>query len=391
MAKWRYYEKLGADTIAERLNLNLEKHPPPEPPGGLRTRGAWSKSSVAEILKNPKYTGYQVYNRRARRSRGGRNKPNPPEMWVWSPEPAHEPLIPKWMFDEINAQSSERQGSRDGAGLKDDRRAKRTYLFRRRVVCDCGRRMIGNPRHGRTYYRCHPENNNRGRPDKYEGHPATIYMREDLIVSAVNEFFAQRVFGNARREMFVAGLDQAGDDDRHERDEERQRLRRKVADATRKQDNVLRQAEDADPNDPFAQGLRNRYNELEAERQAALSAISELDSQESKQPVRPSLDAVDLLDALPQLAVNLHRAPEDLLNKLFDLTQLTIRVHCKTGEATLTVTLPQDHISEVAETASEMEQEVPTGCDKIAGQSLCASCTCPRADTYSIHTKPAIR
>jgi hypothetical protein len=42
--------------------------------------------------------------------------------------------------------------------------------------------MIGNPRHGTTYYRCHPENNNRGRPDKYAGHPATVYMREDLIM-----------------------------------------------------------------------------------------------------------------------------------------------------------------------------------------------------------------
>lgn len=24
-------------------------------------------------------------------------------MWVWSAEPAHEPLIPKWTFDEITA------------------------------------------------------------------------------------------------------------------------------------------------------------------------------------------------------------------------------------------------------------------------------------------------
>jgi hypothetical protein len=100
--------------------------------------------SVAELLKNPKYTGYQVYNRRARRSRGGRNKPNPPEMWVWSPEPAHEPLMPKWMFDEFNARSTARQGSRDGSGLKNDPRVTRAYRFRRRVLCDRGRRMIGN-------------------------------------------------------------------------------------------------------------------------------------------------------------------------------------------------------------------------------------------------------
>ena len=46
IAKWRYYEQLGFDTIAERLNTNLDKYPPPQPPGGLRARGAWSKSSV---------------------------------------------------------------------------------------------------------------------------------------------------------------------------------------------------------------------------------------------------------------------------------------------------------------------------------------------------------
>jgi site-specific DNA recombinase len=74
-------------------------------------------------------------------------------------------------------------------------------------------------------------------------------------------------------------------------------------------------------------------------------AIAELDSKEVKQPVRPSVDAVGLLDALPQLKVNLHRAPEELLNRLFDLTQLTVRVHYKTEEATLTVTLPQDNLS----------------------------------------------
>lgn len=108
--------------------------------------------------RHSKYTGYQVYKRRARRSRGGRNKSNPPELWVWSAEAAHEPLIPKWMCDEFNARSGARKGSRDGAALKNDLRVRRTYWFRRRVLCDCGRRMIGNPRYGTTYYRCNPEN-----------------------------------------------------------------------------------------------------------------------------------------------------------------------------------------------------------------------------------------
>jgi site-specific DNA recombinase len=200
MAMWRYNEKLGADTIAERLNLDLEKRPPPDPPGGKRARGAWSKSSVVEILKNPKYTGSQVYNRRARRSRGGRNKPNPPEMWIWSPEPAHEPPIPKWMFDEINAVSSEKKGSRDGSEVDVHPETTRGYLFRSRVKCDCDRRMMGHHRRkGLIYYRCWPTNNNRGRPDKHAGHPRTIYIREEAIITAVNQVYTTYLFAPDRR------------------------------------------------------------------------------------------------------------------------------------------------------------------------------------------------
>ncbi|WP_181770924.1 recombinase family protein [Amycolatopsis pittospori] len=65
-----------------------------------------------DILRNPKYTGYQVFNRRATRSRRG--KVNDPIKWAWSPAPVHEPLIPKWMCDAINAGWKSNQGSRDG-------------------------------------------------------------------------------------------------------------------------------------------------------------------------------------------------------------------------------------------------------------------------------------
>lgn len=283
----RYHEQLGHDTIAERLNQDLDRHPPPEPPGRTRARNAWSKSSVRELLANPKYTGDQVYNRRARRSRGGRNKANPPEMWVWSAEPAHEPLIPKWMFDELNARSP-RRGSRDGATLKSDPRARGSYLFRRRVLCDCGRCMIGTVRPSGIYYRCHPAGNNRGRPDKHAGHPPTVYIREDVVTADVKRFFAERVFGPQRRELLLADLNTVDDTAQRERDARRQRLRRRLADTARKQENVLRQAEDADPHDPFTQGLRQHYNDLETERQAQLAAMSDLDQLDEQEPDTPS-------------------------------------------------------------------------------------------------------
>lgn len=150
---------------------------------------------------------------------------------------------------------------------------------------------------------------------------------------------------------------------------------------------MLRQAEDADPNDPFTHGLRSRYNDLEAERRAIHSTIEELDVKDLGAADRPSVETAELLEALPRLAVRLDQAPEELLNHSFDLTQLTIQVHYRTGEATLKVTLPQDHIEDVAETAIGLENEVPEGC-KTAGHALCASCACPRCGSYSIYTKP---
>jgi site-specific DNA recombinase len=100
----------------------------------------------------------------------------------------------KWMFDECTARSDQRQGSHEGAGLKNVPTTRRTYLLRRRVKCDCDRTMMGTARGDVVYYRCHPLTNNRGRPDKYADHPPTVYMREDLILTEVTRFFAEHVF-----------------------------------------------------------------------------------------------------------------------------------------------------------------------------------------------------
>jgi site-specific DNA recombinase len=61
--------------LQAKLNADLERFPPPDSPDPRRRTGRWGRSSVWEILRNPKYTGYQVWNRRARK-RGG--KTNPP-------------------------------------------------------------------------------------------------------------------------------------------------------------------------------------------------------------------------------------------------------------------------------------------------------------------------
>jgi hypothetical protein len=151
---------------------------------------------------------------------------------------------------------------------------------------------------------CTPRNNNRGRPDKYADHPKTIYIREDALMDAVSRFFADRLFGASRRAILDADLASLGDRAEREHNAERERLQRALADIMRRQNSVMRQAQEGDPDDPFTRALRGTYNELDAERAAMLAAIAALDVAADAEPTRPSPADEALLDALPYLAGN---------------------------------------------------------------------------------------
>jgi site-specific DNA recombinase len=239
MAHWRYYERLGCTTIAQRLNADLERYPPPEAPCRARTRGNWTRSSVYNILCNPKYTGYQVFNRRATTSKRGRV--NEPYKWVWSPKPAHEPLVEKWMFDEINGGRARNRGSRDGDTLNTYPSAKRKYILRGRVLHNCGRRMVGDKRgRGAAYYLCWPGKNNEGKPNLHPGLPTSVRVREDELLEAVCRFYADRLFSPERRSILEGDLGAVDDSATRERDAERQRQRKLLATIARQQESILR-------------------------------------------------------------------------------------------------------------------------------------------------------
>ncbi|GAA5151776.1 hypothetical protein GCM10023321_19390 [Pseudonocardia eucalypti] len=357
IALWRYYEKIGYDTIADRLNADLDKYPPPEPTIKARARGVWGKTSIMEILQNPKYTGYQVFNRRASRSAGG--KVNDPVKWVWSPEPVHEPLIPKWMYDEISARRWAKRGSRDSSEPNTHPATQRTYLLRGMLTHQCGRRMGGTMRNGHTYYLCYPAENNRARPDKYEGHPKTVYLRESALLDAISRFFAERVFGPYRQDLLTADLDTLDDRETRARQAERARLQKHIAKITRQQDSVLTQAQEGDPDEPFTKALRERYNNLEAEKTTALAVIAELDEADQAEPQRPTQDDVNLLTALPLLALDLRHAPEPLLRWLFEITKLNVQLH-DNDEVTITITLPVDHLHEITHAAERIIEVIPS-------------------------------
>lgn len=242
------------------------------------------------------------------------------------------------MYDELAARGGTRRGSRDGNSPNTHPATRRSYVLRGMVFCGCGRRMFGTHRHNITYYHCWPRSNNRGRPDKHAGHPKAVYLREDAVLEAITRFFADRVFGPHRRDIVAADLDGIHDRTERERQFERERLQRVVADVTRRQNSVLRQAQNGDRDDPFAKALRSTYNDLDAEKTAALSLIAQLDATNEAGPSRPG---TVLLDALPYLMLNLTTAPEPLIRRLFEITQVAVRLR-DNSEVAITITLPAD-------------------------------------------------
>lgn len=84
---WYVEDEMGLGAICERLNSNLDRYPPPK-----RNRKdendlpqTWSKSQLHSLLRNPKYTGYNVWGRHDKRR--GRPVKRPRDQWVWSAGP----------------------------------------------------------------------------------------------------------------------------------------------------------------------------------------------------------------------------------------------------------------------------------------------------------------
>ncbi|MFF2618554.1 recombinase family protein [Kitasatospora sp. NPDC058046] len=81
--------------------------------------GEWTHSLVEGLIANPKLTGYQVYNRKAKRTgRPGFSRLNPVSEWVWSPGVVHKPVVSlqEWREAQV-VTASLRADAGEGGGL----------------------------------------------------------------------------------------------------------------------------------------------------------------------------------------------------------------------------------------------------------------------------------
>ncbi len=187
---------VGLTQIRDQLNANPDRYPAPIPIDPTTAVGAWSRSSVWEVLRNPKYTGYQVWNRRARKK--GHNRPNPRETWIWSEEPAHPAIVTREEHDAVQARAAANQRSRQTTTAGEARPQARTeYLYRGLLRCGiCGLRMWGNRKRQVIYYSCQPSHQrSKNIP---ADHPAHVYLNEGRLNDALFGFLAIALFGPDR-------------------------------------------------------------------------------------------------------------------------------------------------------------------------------------------------
>jgi len=189
----------GLYAIAEHLTRDGILSPSANDPARNRHRasskGVWSKIAVRAILQNPRYTGYQVWNRQQRHEElldvndvalghQTRMRWNDRGDWIWSENPTHQSIISLDRFTDAQAVFT---GAKRAKVRRE--RTKHTYLLSGHVHCaQCGRRMQGSWNHDRPYYRCKFPAEYAIAKDK---HPKTIYVREDSLTPAIDQWLAQ--------------------------------------------------------------------------------------------------------------------------------------------------------------------------------------------------------
>jgi len=254
--------RLGLGEIISKLNSNLARYPPPSANPVDETLGkTWNRSQLWGMLRNPKYTGYNVWGRHDKRP--GRPRIRPREQWVWSATPTHPVIVPKELFDQVDDRARDNMGTAKEAPAayptRRTRRAGRVYVLRGRVRCAlCGRRMEGTHQKGSNYYRCRVNTIRGNSAARVAGHPGALQIKEDIVLDAVLEFMDRRLFGPERLERLREELARASGDQDDQPTEELKRLRGELKDidqALHRQS--LRMEEHDDPRHPVVALAKN--------------------------------------------------------------------------------------------------------------------------------------
>jgi site-specific DNA recombinase len=188
IVRWMFAQRLSGHSVA-RISRALNDAAIPCPSAADPRRNphragtAWTLSTVAAILANPRYTGRQVWNRQrtdsdlvdpANTGLGHKQvqRWNLPAGWVISARPAHPAIVSE--ADYIAAQDA--SAPRGPVGP-----ATRRYLLAGLLRCgNCGRRLESAWSNGKPAYRCRHGYTSATSPGPRR--PKNTYVREDQIL-----------------------------------------------------------------------------------------------------------------------------------------------------------------------------------------------------------------
>jgi hypothetical protein len=272
-----YIEGQGDKAIATRLNRDGIPCPSAHRPGQNRHRSGdgWQASTVAAILQNPRYTGYAVFGRWAKKEElidpddvaagyAIRFVRSTADRVIRSKKPAHPAIVSVETFTEAHLIRRSRAGAsnRDRARNTRSRTTTRPYLLRGLITCDiCGRKMQAGVIRGGVYYRCHSKTLAPGSPISAE-HPRTVNLREMTLADPLNRWLAD-LFSKQQRAQTLEFLLEAHNAD--DSDLRRNIIKARIADANQKLERYTRAIEAGiDPS-----SLVGAMNAAQAERAAA--------------------------------------------------------------------------------------------------------------------------
>lgn len=194
-----FLDGMGLYLIAQTLTDDDVLSPSAADPARNRHRDgiAWSKGAVRAILINPRYTGYQVWNKQHKAEKlldvddvalgyETRLQWNNRDDWVWSDRPAHPAIISRETFTA----AGDRLTTRTPRSERSGKRTQNPYLLRGLLVHEqCGRKMQGQWNNGHANYRCRY-------PYEYViankiDHPLTVYVREDAVIPEIDALLAR--------------------------------------------------------------------------------------------------------------------------------------------------------------------------------------------------------
>jgi site-specific DNA recombinase len=152
MYEWVDREALSAHQVVERLN-QLQSRP--------RKGGRWAKSTVLRVLRNETYAGVWHYNKhygseslkptartKYRRSLKNSSRLRPREEWLPVILPEDLRIVSRDLWQRVQQQLTKNV-------TFSRRNAKHEYLLKGLVRCGgCGAAYVGDPCHGKYYYRC---------------------------------------------------------------------------------------------------------------------------------------------------------------------------------------------------------------------------------------------